>query len=154
MINFKISAILIGMICLLTPLITPAQDNFTYYSNVNLPIPPEGDPGIWDTISVPIDVVIEDANFYVGIETDYIEAGALVITITSAWGEDVTLSYRNINNDLPLWFDSEAGEDGPGDLDDYIGYNARGDWIMHAYRFAGMYPFVWDNWGSRLSGSR
>lgn len=131
--KIKITAVIISAICLSMTVSVQAQGNFTYYSNVNLPIPPEGDPGLWDTISVPIDVVIEDANFYVGIESFYTFSGQLVITITSPWGGEVTLSYRNINRDLPLWFDTEVEEDGPGEIDDYNGYNARGDWVMHVY---------------------
>ena len=129
-----------------------AQENYTYYSYPDLPIPPEGDPGLWDTISVPIDVVIEDANFYVGIETFYYLAGILVITITSPWGEEVTLHYRNPDRDLPKWFDTEEEEDGPGDLDDFIGYNGRGDWVMHVYIFAGSYPLTWDSWAVEIIG--
>lgn len=52
----------------------------------------------------------------------------------------------------PLRFDTEDEEDGPGNLDDYIGYNASGDWIMHVYRFAGNIPLVWDNWAVEIIG--
>jgi subtilisin-like proprotein convertase family protein len=129
-----------------------AQEYNTFYSYPNLPIPYEGDPGLWDTINVPIDVIIEDANFYVGITTFNVFAGMYVITVTSPWGQEVTLHYRNSHRILPKWFDTEDEEDGPGDLDDYIGHNAYGDWVMHVYTFAGGFPFTWESWAVEIEG--
>jgi len=129
-----------------------AQEVFTYYSYPNAPIPPEGNPGIWDTLSFPDNVIITDANFYVGITTVYNYAGALVIEVSSPWGAQVTLHYRNLNRLLPIWFDTEDTVDGPGSLDDYIGYNGRGNWVMHVYTYAGTFPFVWDSWAIQVYG--
>jgi len=129
-----------------------AQEVFTYYSYPNVPIPPEGNPGVWDTLNFPDNVIITDANFYVGITTVYNWAGQLVIEVSSPWEGQVTLHYRNLNRILPIWFDIEDTVDGPGNLDDYIGYNARGHWVMHVYNYSGSFPFVWDNWAIEVHG--
>lgn len=139
-------------LCLISPSGLEAQDPFTYYSYPNLPIPPEGNPGIWDTLDFPNDVIIEDANFYVGITTVYTLADQLVIELLSPWGTEVTLHYRNRNRILPLWFDTQSEEDGPGDLDDFIGYSAQGEWVMHVYNYSGAYPFFWDSWAIEVHG--
>jgi len=150
--KLKLIAVFVFTLSLLSINNLQAQEVFTYYSYPNLPIPPEGNPGVWDTLNFPDDVIIDDANFYVGITTVYTWAGVLIIDLTSPWGTEITLHNRNPNRLLPIWFDTEDTVDGPGNLDDFIGYNARGEWIMHALVYAGTFPFVWDSWAIEVYG--
>ncbi len=130
--SFKISIVFIAFMCLFATSNLQAWDTFSYESTVDSLIPPEGNPGIWDTISVPVDIIIEDLNVYVEIETFSYIAGSLGNTLTSPWQDTVTICYRNGDRVLPLWFDTDDDEDGPGDLDDYNGLNACGKLLMKA----------------------
>jgi len=130
----------------------PAQEAFTYYSYPNLSIPYAGDPGIWDTLNFPQDVIIEDANFYVGITSVYTWANELIIELITPWSVEITLHDRNPNRILPIWFDTEDTIDGPGDLDEFIGFSAHGEWVMHVLRYTGTFPFVWDSWAIEVYG--
>jgi len=44
-----------------------------------------------------------------------------------------------------VWYDTERPVDGPGSLDDYIGSDAYGPWVMHAFD---MFPDRVVNWYS------
>jgi hypothetical protein len=129
------------------------QETFTYYSYPNDSLPFEGDPPIADTIVFPHNVIIEDVNFYVGIDT-YTAAGCLIISVESPTGDVVVLDNHNhLRIYLNCWFDTEEEEDGPGDLDDYVGLNAYGQWVMHIANWAGSGPpFTWDSWAIEVIG--
>ncbi len=150
--SFKISIVFIAFMCLFATSNLQAWDTFSYESTVDSLIPPEGNPGIWDTISVPVDIIIEDLNVYVEIETFSYIAGSLGNTLTSPWQDTVTICYRNGDRVLPLWFDTDDDEDGPGDLNDYNGLNAYGEWEMYVYIFADSYPLTWDSWALEIIG--
>jgi hypothetical protein len=130
---------------LLFPIIQ-AQENYYYYAYPGLTIPPEGEPGVADTIDIPDNILIEDINFYVGIAT-YTAGGQIIVSTVSPLGAEVVLHNHNPQREyLDCWFDTEQEEDGPGDLDDYVGYNAIGQWIMRVDRWADHFPFIWQSW--------
>jgi subtilisin-like proprotein convertase family protein len=132
-----------------------AQDSTHYivYSYPDQQIPPEGMPGIRDTIYFPYNINISDVNFYVQIETFYDLVGSIVVTVTSPWGEQVTLhNHNHLRDSLICWFDTEEEEDGPGDLDDYVGHNALGDWEMYVWNYASDYGHLWEVWGIEVYG--
>jgi len=143
---------LIAICSLLSWPLALAQQYDTLCSYPNLPIPIENEPGIADTIEIDQDIIIEDINFYIGITTFSHLPSELIITVTSPWGEEVTLQNHNLEPQFPCWIDTEAEEDGPGDLDDYIGYNARGQWVMYIVRYADYYPLVWESWRIEVVG--
>ncbi len=124
-----------------------AQDtSFVFHAYPNLFIPEEDTTGIIDTIDVPIDVVIEDLNVYIGIDT-HRWADALIIDVISPWGDSVRLVYRNTHRYyLNCWFDTEDQEDGPGELEDYAGFNSGGRWIIQAAQWTGHMDFLFQSW--------
>lgn len=141
------------LLLMLLGMSTFAQETYTYHSHPNDSLPYQNEPPIADTIFFPFNVIIDDVNFFVGIDT-YTAGGALFISVISPVGDTVFLDYHNhLRVYLNCWFDTEEEEDGPGDLDDYVGFNAYGEWIMQISRWAGAGPpFTWDNWAIEVIG--
>ncbi len=130
-----------------------ADETFTFHSYPNVYVPDEGEPPIADTINIPSHIIINDINFYVGIETNSMN-GSLIIDVVSPTADVVRLDDHNhLRIYLNCWFDTEEEEDGPGSLDDYVGLNAHGQWIMRVSRWAGFGEFfMWDSWAIEVIG--
>jgi subtilisin-like proprotein convertase family protein len=95
---------------------------------------------------VPIDVEIADIYVFIGIDT-HRWADLLIIDVISPWSDSVRLVYRNINRYyLNCWFDTEDTEDGPGELEDYNGFNSSGNWIIQVAQWTGHYDFIFESW--------
>jgi subtilisin-like proprotein convertase family protein len=124
-----------------------AQDTtFVFWAYPNAFIPIEDTTGVIDTIEVPIDVIIDDLNIFIGIDTHRL-ADLLIIDVISPWDDSVRLVYRNQDrNYLNVWFDTQDQEDGPGQLEDYNGHNSAGIWIIHVAQWTGHYNFLFGSW--------
>ena len=136
----------IGLLLLTCPGII-AQQSDSLYSFPNLQLPPEEGSLLIDTIYCSNNGTIDDINFYIGITAFSTLPGELIIRAISPWGAEVTLQNHDNEPQFPCWIDSHAEEDGPGDLDSYVGYSAQGPWVMEVERYAGSYPFIWESWG-------
>ena len=140
------------IIALLFLLAVPAygQENdttFVLYTDPNLYIPDEDTTGVIDTLAFPIDVEIQDLNVYIGINT-YFFADLLTIDVISPWADSVRLLERNPDVDfLNCWFDTDIPEEGPGQLEDYVGHNSSGLWIIQAAVWTGHANFLFQRWG-------
>jgi len=61
-----------------------AQEQYLYYSYPNCEIPrDETEPGVADTIIITDNIIIEDINFYVGINT-YSVGATIIVTVFSS----------------------------------------------------------------------
>lgn len=103
-------------------------------------------------INFPANNTINDINFYVGISTFADLPGELIIRVSTPWGKEITLHNHNKKRQFPCWIDSQAEADGPGSLDEFVGHNARGPWVMYVIRYNGYYPFIWDSWAIEVDG--
>ena len=139
-------------------LIEPARaERWEYISEVNRQIPDFDSVGVTDTLFFPTHAAIEDVNIFVGIgELGGPFAEEVWIDVYSpqggcvrinAWeGEGPPIDWYHV------WYDTERPVDGPGSLDDYIGYDTYGPWVMHA---ADMFPdrvVFWYNWHIEVYG--
>ena len=149
--------ICMSVVMLISTLLIPkqcalAQDYDTLYSYPNLLLPSDEGFALIDSIDYPSHKAITDINFYIGINTFSTLPGELIIKVTSPWDQEVTLHNHNNDPQFPCWIDADAEEDGPGSLDDYIGYDALGQWMMSVIRYAGFYPFLWESWRIEVIG--
>lgn len=125
---------------------------YVYWEYPNIPIPIQDSLGVFDSLYINNDIAIEDINIYIGIDA-HAWARGLKIPIISPWGNTVYLVNLNVNRDyLNVWFDTEDTEDGPGELEEYAGMNARGLWIIHPIQPYGHFPFIFSSWAIEIYG--
>jgi subtilisin-like proprotein convertase family protein len=127
-------------------------EHYVFWEYPNIPIPEEDSLGVYDSLYIDADIGIEDINIYIGIDT-HAGARGLRIPITSPWGHTVYLVNLNVDRSyLNVWFDTEDTEDGPGELEDYAGLNARGLWIIHPIQPYSHFPFIFASWAIEIYG--
>ncbi len=130
-----------------------SAERFVYWEYPNISIPPSDSIGVFDTLSIPDNLVIEDLNVYLGIPT-HGWACLLRLSLISPW--QTTVYMDNLNNDryyLNVWFDTQDIEDGPGQLEDFNGFNSAGQWILHGaqpYGQSASYPI--QSWAIEVIG--
>lgn len=77
----------------------------------------------------------------------------MIVNIVSPSGDTVRLVNRNWNRHyLNIWFDTDEPEDGPGELEDYNGYDARGLWVIQACQYTSHIDFIFDSWAIQVYG--
>jgi len=136
--------------------IGPARaERWEYISEVNREIPDFDSIGVTDTIFVPVHAAIEDINFFVGIGElggpwaeqvwiDVFSPGGLRVRINDWGGEPINWYH--------VWYDTERQVDGPGSLDDYVGLDSYGPWVMHAFDMFPDRVVNWYNWKIEVFG--
>jgi subtilisin-like proprotein convertase family protein len=141
--------LLIPVLLLFSAELTLAQEHdttYVFYAYPNLFIPEEDTTGVVDTLGIPVDVIIEDLNVYIGIGT-YRMADLLRIDVISPWADTVRLADSNPNFEyFNCWFDTNIPEDGPGQLEDYVGHLSAGQWIIQAAQWTGHMDFYFQSW--------
>jgi hypothetical protein len=100
-------------------LASPAYgDRYEYRSDVDLEIPDYDSTGISDTIFVPVHVMIEDINFFVGIGTEEHHAWAEEVWIDVYSPDGATVRLNDWGGDHVnwyfFWYDTDREVDGPG----------------------------------------
>jgi hypothetical protein len=127
-------------------------DQFVFWESPGLHIPEDDTSGVLDTISIDQDILIEDLNVYIGINANS-WAWMLGIPIVSPWQDSVYLINYNLDRRyLNIWFDTDSAEDGPGELEEYSGHNARGLWVINPIQRAGHYDFLFSRWAIEVIG--
>ncbi len=124
-------------------------DRYEYDAEVNMPIPRGDSTGVRDTINIPDHIQIDDINFYVGVGLPSQPWGeAILIDVFSPqrvrvrlndWGPPTFYFYD-------VWYDTEREEDGPGQLEDYNGGDAYGDWEMFCFNPFDHTSLTWYTW--------
>ncbi len=141
---------IIAALCLAA---SASAERFVYWEYPNILIPPMDSVGVFDTLSIPDDVVIEDLNVYLGIPT-HRWASLLRISLKSPWQATVYMVNLNLNRDyLNIWFDTQDDEDGPGQLEDFNGLSSSGQWILNGSQPSGQsasYPI--QSWAIEVIG--
>jgi len=139
------------LILILSPSL-PAQERYLYYSFPDTSLSGKNKPGIADTIIFPENIIIEDINFYVGVYANSLGKD-LGIKVISPWRDTVVVHNHNPQRPLlECWFDTDYEEDGPGNLNDYIGFNACGLWVMQFDEYSGDSLISWDSWILEIIG--
>jgi len=130
-------------------------ERFEYIAQVNLPIPMLDSVGVRDTIVVPLHIIVQDINFYIGINTDPEGSSAsILIDVNSPSGVPVTLNgwHGPHFGWYYIWYDTDRPEDGPGELEDYVGVDAFGDWEMFCFNPFDEAPGNWYSWRIEIYG--
>jgi subtilisin-like proprotein convertase family protein len=128
-------------------------EQYIYWEFPDLHIPSEDSAGVLDTIFIDQDIQIEDLNVYVGIGTEA-WGGLLGIPIWSPWQDTVYLIYYDgTRRYLNFWFDTDGVEDGPGELEQYYGHDARGIWVINPREPVGHFNnFIFHSWAIEVIG--
>jgi len=129
-----------------------AQQYDTLYSRPNVAIPSEEGSTLIDIIDFPADIIISDLDFYIDMATFGDLPGEFIITVSAPWGKEITLHNHSNKRQFPCWVDTPGEADRPGSLDDFIGHNAKGPWVMYLIRYDGYYPFTWESWAIAAVG--
>ena len=105
-------------------------DLFTRDESPNLSIPDNNDLAISSSVFVPTDVIITAMTVTVDITHTYI--GDLEVWLRAPDGTDVKLHDRSggANQDLHVTYGLDWPPDGPGSLDDFVGIESRGTWML------------------------
>jgi hypothetical protein len=131
-------------------------ERYEYVSNVDREIPDSDSTGIRDTIFVNQHVQIEDINYYMGIGSE-----------TTGWADEISIYVRSPWNNIVglntyggehfhwynFWYNTNRVEDGPGRLEDYVGYDAYGPWELYCYDIFEDYTLHWYNWHIEVIGN-
>ena len=128
---------------------TAFAERFEYNAEVNLPIPDDDSIGLRDTINIPFNINIQDINFYVDINSEPQGWGdEVMIDVISPSGIPVTLNgwHGPTFGWYYVWYDTDREEDGPGELEDYVGIDAFGDWEMFCFNPFDEAPGIWYSW--------
>ena len=151
---FRIYSILFLLLSFLIPACQQVHGRAcdTLYSYPNVIIPSEEGSTLIDIINFPTDILISDLDFYIDMATFGDLPGELIISVSAPWGKEVTLHNHNKERQFPCWIGSQNGADDAGSLDDFVGHNARGLWVMYMIRYAGYYPFTWESWAIAVDG--
>jgi hypothetical protein len=128
-------------------------ERFEFSSYPGIEIPRDDSIGVWDSIYVDQQILIDDLNVFLGIDVYWI-VDAFAIPIYSPWIDSVYLVNLTHNHDsLNVWFDTQAIEDGPGELEDYNGNIAIGWWKLNPRCvYGGGTNYVLDNWKIEIYG--
>ncbi len=138
-------------------LASPAYgDRYEYRSDVNLEIPDFDSTGISDTIFVPVHVMIEDINFFIAIGTDENNAWAEQVWIDIFSPSGATVRLNDWGGDRVnwyfFWYDTDREVDGPGHLDDYVGLDSYGPWVMNSFDMFPDRVVTWYYWKVEVIG--
>jgi subtilisin-like proprotein convertase family protein len=119
---------------------------FEHCESPELAIPDNVPAGVYDTLTYTEDIAISDVEVYVNLTHTYI--GDLIVAITSPDGTTVRLHNRTGGsaNDIIGWYDSQLTVDGPGELADFVGEGAAGDWQIWVSDNAGVDTGVLHDW--------
>ncbi len=133
-------------------------ERYEYRSDVDRIIPDYDSTGVTDTIFVPVHVAIEDINFYIGIGTENHMPWAEQVMIDVYSPQNIRVRINDWQGEGPpvnwywVWYDTERIVDGPGHLDDYIGYDAYGPWVMHVFDNFEDREVYWYYWIAEIYG--
>lgn len=131
-------------------------ERYEYISNVDREIPDSDSTGIRDTIFIDQHIQIEDINFYMGIGSETTGwAEDVLIDVKSPWGQIVRLNdwHGPRINWYNFWYDTDHEEEGPGQLEDYNGFDAYGPWELYCYDIFENYTLHWYNWHIEVIGT-
>jgi hypothetical protein len=128
-------------------------ERFEFSSYPGIEIPRDDSIGVWDSIYVDQAIEVDDLNVFLGIAV-YWFVDAFAIPIYSPWMDSVYLVNLSQNHDsLNIWFDTQAIEDGPGELEDYNGLIAAGWWKLNPRNIFGVgNNYVFDCWKIEIYG--
>jgi glucuronoarabinoxylan endo-1,4-beta-xylanase len=131
-----------------------SAERYEYISEVDLEIPDSDSTGIRDTIFIDQHIRIEDINIYVGIGPNTLYAEEVWVTINSphavtVWLNNYVASIFRYN----FWYDTDHPEDGPGELEDYVGQDAYGNWEMFCVDLFDQYSLHWYSWRIEVIGT-
>jgi subtilisin-like proprotein convertase family protein len=145
--------LIISAIIVLGSLSLAHSEQFVFWEYPGLHIPREDSIGVLDTININQDILIEDINVYIGINTEG-WAGLLGIPFYSPWQDRVYLiNFDGSRRYLNFWFDTDGVEDGPGELEQYVGHNARGMWVINPSQPNGHFNgFTLNSWAIEVIG--
>lgn len=155
------SAAVLWLCLLLTA--TAYGERYEYRSDVNRDIPDYDSVGVTDTVLVPAHIAIEDINVYVGVGTEGHLPWAEEVWIDVYSPQRVRVRINDWRSEQPpinwywVWYDTEREVDGPGSLDDYVGSDARGFWVMHVFdmfedRQVHWYYWIVEIYGEPMTG--
>lgn len=132
---------------------TAYAERFEFTSYPGIEIPRDDSIGVWDSIYVDQAIEITDLNVFLGIDVHWI-VDAFAIPVYSPWYDSVYLVNLSDNHDsLNLWLDTQAIEDGPGELEDYNGHVAAGWWKLNPRSiYGGGINYVLDCWKIEIYG--
>lgn len=147
----------IFIVAALLLLASPAYgDRYVYRSDVDQEIPDYDSTGISDTILVPVHLMIEDINFFVGIGTDENRGWAEEVWIDVYSPQGITVRLNDWGGDRInwyfCWYDTDREVDGPGHLDDYVGLDSHGPWTMHSFDMFADRVVTWYYWMVEVIG--
>lgn len=144
------------VILILTLAAVPHAERYEFVSEVNLEIPDNDSTGVRDTIFIDQHIQIEDINIFVGIGRDETPwAEDVLIDLFSPLRSSVRLNGWGGNriNWYNFWYDTDRQEDGPGELEDYAGSDACGEWEMFCFDPFIDRPLYWYSWRIEVIGS-
>ncbi len=130
-------------------------ERYEYRSDVNQLIPDSDSTGLTDTIFVPVHVMIEEINFFVGIGVFHEPwAENVWVDVYSPAGGRVRLNGWDVprRHWYYVWYDTEREVDGPGHLDDYVGLDSYGSWSMNAFDMFDDRELTWFYWIIEIYG--
>ncbi|UCC81093.1 MAG: T9SS type A sorting domain-containing protein [Candidatus Zixiibacteriota bacterium] len=128
-------------------------ERFEFSSYPGLEIPRDDSIGVWDSIYVDQAIQIDDLNVFLGIDVHWC-VDMFAIPVYSPWADSVYLVNLSDNHDsLNVWFDTQAIEDGPGELEDYEGHISTGWWKLNPRCvYGGGTNYVLDCWKIEIYG--
>ncbi len=101
-----------------------------YYTQLAPLSIPDNDGWVQSYLQVPDSIGIEDINVFVDISHTYI--GDLIVKLVSPLNTEVTLHNNSggSDDDIVGWYDTDIIPDGPGEMGDFIGEDAYGQWAL------------------------
>ncbi len=125
----------------------------TYMANESFSIPDDLTSGVNDTIFVTENLVIYELDVLVDISHPYI--GDLIIFARGPEAGVTFLHYRSGGDadDIYGWYDEDIPPDGPGDMDNFVGYQSAGPWRFHVSDREEGNTGTLNNWGIRIIGT-
>jgi hypothetical protein len=151
----KLAVLLFLVIATILPALSARAERFEYITQVDSVIPSLDSTGVHDSIFVPLHIAIQDINFFIGIVSQPEGwADATLIDVYSPSGVPVTLNgWRGpMFGWYDIWYDTDRPEDGPGELEDYAGTDAYGNWEMFCFNPFDAPPAIWNNWHIEIYG--
>ncbi|MBN1824697.1 MAG: carboxypeptidase regulatory-like domain-containing protein [Candidatus Eisenbacteria bacterium] len=114
-----------------------------------LAIPDNNTAGVSDIINVPLDVEVTGIAVYLDITHTYI--GDLIVTLESPGGAIVTLHNRSggTAENIVGWYPDDL--EPAGDLGDFLGLDAEGDWTLTVSDNAGYDTGTLNEWCLKIT---
>lgn len=125
----------------------------TYMANEGFPIPDDFTTGVDDTIFVTENLEIYELDVFVDVSHPNI--GDLIIFARGPDAGTTFLHYRSGGDadDIYGWYDEDIPPDGPGDMDNFVGYQSQGPWRFHISDREEGNTGTLNDWGIRIIGA-